>query len=439
MTCRKPLTLQSDKKGLADMVIVENEMFVGMDIYSNINTGCKVKKMDKKMTAIIVVAIAVVIVVAAAVIMMQPKSPDSKDTYTVTGTIDHSGTVTNSSQTVDRNGDAAAMVFTPAAGYHFVSYSLNGAAAVAIADSPATFTYTFQDVVADGTISVNTSIYTGSMFYFEDNFENDAFKSSSAYNTQSDVVNPGVWSKGTGSDITVAFKDACKQMGMETIVTSEGKITSVDDVVDGNLYLWAWSNNAWTSTTSTGTFLTLNDISEDCEYVALVHGATTTAGGAPAVNTDPTKMKWYFGQEIDHPSGERVIFYVGDNFVFSELKSERTDASDPLTLLVDGLWISGYAERGSLVEEAFVNAMDAIGYKCTVDGGFIKDLNSVTDGNFVQGGWNTETKQWDQNYWLLNVNVEDIDYMCIIHGAWGGGASTPPYPDKTPNDIIWFY
>jgi len=75
----------------------------------------------------------------------------------VTGTINGGGTVTNGSQTIDYGNDAETMVFTPAAGTHFVSYSVNGGAAVEIESSLATFSYTFRDVTAEQTIAVTTA------------------------------------------------------------------------------------------------------------------------------------------------------------------------------------------------------------------------------------------------------------------------------------------
>ena len=82
------------------------------------------------------------------------------NSYAVTATINNGGTVTNDDQTVNYGADAAQMVFTPATGYHFVSYSIDGAAAVDLDPAQATWSYTFEDVIAAHSIAVTTAVNT---------------------------------------------------------------------------------------------------------------------------------------------------------------------------------------------------------------------------------------------------------------------------------------
>ena len=80
------------------------------------------------------------------------------DSYAVTATINNGGSVTNNDQNVNYGADAAQMVFTPATGYHFVSYSIDGGAAVDLDPAAATWNYTFTNVTAAHSIAVTTAI-----------------------------------------------------------------------------------------------------------------------------------------------------------------------------------------------------------------------------------------------------------------------------------------
>ena len=78
-------------------------------------------------------------------------------TYTVIATIDNSGTVSPASQQVSHGEDSDKITFAPAAGYHFVSYSINGGAAQDIDPTKTTFEYTFNEVTENMSISVATA------------------------------------------------------------------------------------------------------------------------------------------------------------------------------------------------------------------------------------------------------------------------------------------
>ena len=83
----------------------------------------------------------------------------TKNKYTVTGTIDHGGKVTNTPQSVEYGEANLAMVFTPAQGYEISGVSVNG-------EPVATFdpsSYSFcQTITKDTTVEVTTScvVYT---------------------------------------------------------------------------------------------------------------------------------------------------------------------------------------------------------------------------------------------------------------------------------------
>lgn len=124
-------------------------------------------------------------------------------------------------------------------------------------------------------------------------------------------------------------------------------------MVDGNLYFQAWdsTSNKWVSKVFT------DDLSP-YEDFALVHGACEKdTGAAPYPRAvgydggkqnvlDPADRTWYYGDTAQHKSGSKILFYVYDNFEYTEFTSEREDCSDPLTLLVPGIWVAGYAGSG---------------------------------------------------------------------------------------------
>ena len=80
--------------------------------------------------------------------------------YTVTGTIDNGGTVTESPQTVNHNGSSKAMTFTPAPGYEIASVKVKtGNDMEPVTDfNKQSYTYAAQEnVTADITVTVETT------------------------------------------------------------------------------------------------------------------------------------------------------------------------------------------------------------------------------------------------------------------------------------------
>ncbi|MGN0302267.1 MAG: hypothetical protein ACI4BI_05275, partial [Anaerotardibacter sp.] len=77
------------------------------------------------------------------------------NTYTVKGTIDNGGAVTNSDQTVNYGGDADEMAFTPATGYHITGITVNGVAQE-ITDVTG-YTYTATNVTENVEVAVTTA------------------------------------------------------------------------------------------------------------------------------------------------------------------------------------------------------------------------------------------------------------------------------------------
>jgi S-layer homology domain. len=75
--------------------------------------------------------------------------------YDVTGTIDHSGTVSNGSQTVDHGSLSDEMVFTAATGYHIVGITINGSAQ-SLEGITTTYTYPATEVTGNIAIDVTT-------------------------------------------------------------------------------------------------------------------------------------------------------------------------------------------------------------------------------------------------------------------------------------------
>ena len=362
--------------------------------------------------------------------------------YTVTfkagegGTIDtttykaNAGTTWSSSGNILTFSDGKKVTATASSGYTFSSWN------------PAS-----GKVSSDVTITATFSKSTGNTvsFYFTDNFDNDGFVySGDVYPSDACAVIPGVWVKGSGSTMEAALKDACKNFGISITVTS-GKIASMNNVVDGNLYLWGWNDSSWFCKNSGGELLQLSDLSvTETTYVAVVHGAKTTSGDAPAVKTTPSKISWYYGDTIEPGSGKLVTFYVDNNFIYTHFVSKRTDASDYHTLLVQGLWVRGYADYGSFVGAAFENAMQRIGYDYSYEAGWIPYINDCTGGNFLQSIWDNQSRDWykDTNAHHFSADyVDDVDYAAITYGQWGGetGYDKPPLPLQKPGQCTWAY
>ena len=374
------------------------------------------------------------------------KFASTPSSYTVTISAGTGGQVSKTSVTADKGvtwsssgstltfSNGQSVTATPNTGYTFSAWS-----------------------PASGTVSGDTTItasFSGSVskevsFYFYDNFENDGFHCTDQYETFPYAVIPGVWVKGTGSDMESAFKDACSNFGI-TATVSSGKITNMNGVSDGNLYIWAWTGSEWvcklskdfvSSVSGVSEFITFSDLSvSDYSYVAVVHGATTKDGNAPAVNTTPNNITWYYGDTIAPGSGKCVTFYIGNNFEYTTFVSDRTDASDYKHLIVQGLWIRGYTDLGNTVGDAFCNAMERIGYEYSYSAGWIAYINDCSGGNMNQDIWNDAAKKWyrDPNVHYFNDLVDDVNYAVATYGAWGGGADEPPHPLDNP-PVDWAY
>ncbi len=373
---------------------------------------------------------------------------EAPSSYTVTIKAGTGGQVSKTSVTADKGvtwsssgstltfSNGQSVTATPSTGYTFSAWS----PASGTVNSDTTVTATFS-----GSVSKEVS------FYFSDNFENDGFKNGpDMYPTDACAIIPGIWVKGTGSDMESALKDACKNYGVDVTVTS-GKITSMNGVNDGNLYVWAWTGSNWicklekdSAMTYYGAsdFISLDDLSvTDYSYVAVVHGATTTSGDAPAVKTIPNDIKWYYGDNIAPGSGKCVTFYIDNNFQYTTFVSERTDASDYKHLIVPGLWVRGYADLGSFVTDAFINALERIGFDYNISAGFINYINDCGGGNFYQAIWDNAARGWYKDYnahWFGVDLVDDVDYAAATYGYWSGGSTAPPLPLKQP-PVDWAY
>jgi hypothetical protein len=284
-------------------------------------------------------------------------------------------------------------------------------------------------------------------FLFCDNFENDGFVSYGQYETNPDIIIPGIWVHGYGTDFEGALVDACGSLGMDVEFGDDGRISEIGNVVDGNVFIQQWEGD-WTYLNG-DEYLGIYDIDlsgfpEGERFFAIVHGGASAGGEAPEPNMDPDEITWYFEDCIQRDrDGVEVLFYIGDNFLYSEMDSDISD-TDPLTLLVEGVWMKGYAEPGKRAQFAFVEACDAIGYtqKIVITDQlecWIAEINGVVDGNLLQASWDPDVESWTQDYWLGNTEAHEGLTMCVIHGGWGGGADDPPYPEATPRSMIWAY
>ena len=302
-------------------------------------------------------------------------------------------------------------------------------------------------VTGDVTITASFSGGTGGTvsFFFMDNFENDGFQSTDMYASYAEPIIPGIWVKGSGKSMEEALKDACKTFGV-TVTVSGGKITEMNGAQDGNLYLWGWTGSAWACKNGSGAYFTLNDLSiSTYSYVAVIHGANdATTGDAPSVGVaTPNNIQWYYGDTIAPGSGKEVKFYLNNVFTYTHFTSSREDASDYQHLIVQGLWVRGYADNGSTVMTAFINALDRIGYDHDLEeSGFIRSVNKCAGGNFLQAIWDNATGSYYSDtgaHWFIPDLVDTTDYAGLSYGAWDEGYITPPWPLEGATDCDWAY
>ncbi|MBR7006869.1 MAG: leucine-rich repeat domain-containing protein [Candidatus Methanomethylophilaceae archaeon] len=291
-------------------------------------------------------------------------------------------------------------------------------------------------------------------FLFCDNFENDGFVAEvdpeTDFETQPETIVPGIWVHGYGVDLESALADACDTLGKDVEFGSDGRISAIGNVTDGNVFLQYWDSDGWTCLNGSGEYLgvhdmDVSDLPDGERFFAVVHGGASYDGQAPEPRLDPDSIYWYFEDLVQHDGyGSEVLFYVGDNFQYSELYAYDSN-TDALTLLIEGMWIKGYAEPGDVATQAFINACDAIGYELEVYvkpgelDAWIDEINGITDGNLLHATWSEDLSGWTQDSWLGNTEVRDGLTMCIIHGRWGGGADDPPYPETTPASMAWAY
>ena len=304
----------------------------------------------------------------------------------------------------------------------------------------------------EGSGSSSLSLVITVSFLFCDNFENDGLTNGLSYKMEETTVHPGIWVHGTGISFQSALADACSTFGIQVTFDNDGGIVSIDDVVDGNIYIQKWDSesNKWVYSEN-GEFLTLMDLRESDTDVAIVHGGASDLGVAPTPRMTPDDRIWYFGDDIEHyMDGVEVLFYLGDNFIYSGITAGSDSNVDPCTLLVDGIWIRGYAEEGALSAYAFVDALEELGYPKDIDKssagdfGWIYGIGDATDSAWLQAVWYPDTESWKQGSnddWLAKTLVSEGLIMCIVHGGWEGdmGATGAPYPEATPNDMTWAY
>ncbi|MBR3477271.1 MAG: leucine-rich repeat protein [Candidatus Methanomethylophilaceae archaeon] len=301
-----------------------------------------------------------------------------------------------------------------------------------------------------GSSSLNLVITVS--FLFCDNFENDGLTAGLKYPMEEITVHPGIWVHGTGISFQSALADACSTFGIQVTFDSNGGIASIDDVVDGNIYIQKWDSDSYKWIYSkNGEFLTLMDLCESDTDIAIVHGGASDLGVAPTPRMTPDDRRWYFGDDIEHyTDGVEVLFYLGDNFIYSGIIASSDSNVDPCTLLVDGLWIRGYAEEGALSAYAFVDALEALDYSNEIDNssagdfGWIYAIGEASDSAWLQAVWYPDKESWQQGSnddWLAKTLVSEGLIMCVVHGGWEGdmGATGAPYPETTPNDMIWAY
>ncbi len=305
----------------------------------------------------------------------------------------------------------------------------------------------------EGSGSSSLSLVITVSFLFCDNFENDGLTSGYAHGMKTVTVHPGVWVHGTGTSFQSALADACYTFGIQVTFDNNGGIASIDDVVDGNIYIQKWDSDSYKWIYSeNGEFLTLLDLCESDTDIAIVHGGASEIGVAPTPRMTPDDRTWYFGDDIEHyTDGVEVLFYLGDNFIYSDITVNSDSDVNPYTLLVDGIWIRGYAEEGVLSAYAFTDAVDALGYPSEIvesqagDYGWLKGVGDVeNDQSWVQAVWYSDIECWQQGSdkdWLGKTPVSEGLIMCVVHGGWEGdmGATGAPYPEATPNDMIWAY
>ncbi len=325
-------------------------------------------------------------------------------------------------------------------------------------NATATSGYTFDAWnPASGTVTSDVTItasFTGGggeektvSFLFCDNFENDGFESTTVFDTFFYPIIPSIWIHGTGTDMGSALSDACKTFDNASISITDGKITEINGVKDGNIYLWGWKGGSWTDKNDSGEFLTLNDLTiTDYDHVAVVHGAASSSGTAPTPTSEPGKEGWYYGEKGGPvEQGKEVKFYLDVNYIYTTYETDVEKHSDPLTLLVPGIWIKGYANPGSLVVVAFTNALDRIGYSYNIDPtGFVNYINDCSGGNFLHSIWDNASGKWFEDtgkHWFGVDYVDEVDYAGMTYGAWGGetGYDTPPWPKVGAGDYKWGY
>ena len=311
--------------------------------------------------------------------------------------------------------------------------------------------YSINNITSDCTVTVigvEKVAGTTYSFYLSDNFSNENWSNDNVmYPFPPTTGVRGVWIKAISDNVVDAFGAALKKMGYDCVI-NDGNLESVSYTaggstftIDSNLYVWQWDEtlSEWKDKNANERFLTLGETTGS--YIAIVHGASTLPdrnGNAPAVNTTPSEITWYYGDRIEHNPGKCVTFYVGNSFEFSEFENPvpRSDNSDPLTLLVPGLWIKGYAAQGSGLVDALTDALDSVGWTYNVGSdGWISSINDINDQNFSQASW--VNGAWDYEKWLGVTTVDEIDYFVIVHGEWQDGSVTPPDPKVTPADIVW--
>ena len=350
----------------------------------------------------------------------------AKKSYSVTGSIDNGGSVTNGTQDVPYGDSNAVMTFTPATGYKITGVTVNG---VAQSFSESSYTYPATNVTGDIKVVVTTTLKSYSVTGTIDNggkVTNGSQTVTHGANSAVMTFTPATGYKITGITITVNGTAASVQVTDENSYTySAANVTAPVTVTVST-----------TEKTCTITYVageggtvkligTENWLTQATETVLVKTG--NPVGAAVLPNTGYKFIGWYAGDKLVSKNANLVPGKTGDLYVAATYTARFELALVELTIEVADpqgdesyiFTVTGNPSDGSAFNPMKVVLTKANNYKVT-----IKDIPVGTYTVHEEDGWSWRQEMVeDQKVLLGESRTATFEFKVVERIYWLSGES----------------
>ena len=299
--------------------------------------------------------------------------------YSVTGTIDHEGTVTNATQKVAYGNSSQAMVFTAQTGYIITSIKINGEEQK-VSNDQKTYTYPVNDAVKeDITVEVKTEKANPHLTVTK--------------TTTSTPKNDSTYALG-------------EKITYQITVKNDGNVSAKNITVSDPLLGKEWTVESLAPNETSEAFTGEYEVTEqDILNGSVVNNATATGESVDPEIPDPEVTPGQTTDETDDPNGHITV----------TKKTTSTPENGSTYALGETITYEITAKNDGNLTLTGVTVIDEL-----------TGLNETIEGNFEPGAEKTFTTSHV-------VTTDDIQNVKVINVATATGTS--PDPDKPTPDV----